>query len=117
MKRITTRQLEVLRSIHNYIERAGRPPTIRELCSAHNVASTYTMTCHLRALIAKRMVVKSVGSSRGLAITTEGTDALGLSGAPYTLREWDATQEPDVTRIRATIAALERRTRRKAVAA
>lgn len=31
--------------------------------------------------------------------------------------EWDATMEPDLDRIRATIAALDRLTRRKAVAA
>lgn len=115
--KITNRQQEVLMAIRKHIERSGRSPTLRELAASINVASIFSVVCLLERLEAKGLISKTGHSARGLLITEDGSEALGIGAEPYTMREWDATMEPDLDRIRATIAALDRLTRRKAVAA
>ena len=49
-KRTETKQLEVLRFIHERVEDKGYPPTVREIGEAVNLSSTSTVHGHLSRL-------------------------------------------------------------------
>lgn len=49
-KRTETKQLEVLRFIHERVEHKGYPPTVREIGEAVNLSSTSTVHGHLSRL-------------------------------------------------------------------
>ncbi len=50
---LSPRQQEVLRVIGAWVDRHGRPPTVREIAEALGVSSTATVVQHLRALESK----------------------------------------------------------------
>lgn len=59
MKRLTTRQKEVLESIHKFISDHGYPPTIREIAKSHGFSSPRAASDHLKALQRKGYISKS----------------------------------------------------------
>lgn len=76
--RPTPRQLELLRHIWRYTERAGRPPTIRELCEVMHINSTNGVLDHLQALTKKGLVKRESKCARGATVTDRGLLALGV---------------------------------------
>lgn len=61
----TARQLEVLATIRAYIARHGMPPTLREVGDLIGVASTNSVTDHLKALVRHGLLRHDAGRSRG----------------------------------------------------
>lgn len=85
----TARQLEVLASVDTLTERAGHPPTIRELCT-HQQVSTNCLCGHLDALTARALVERPPGRVRSLRLTERGfTELATFRGrAPLTAAAW-----------------------------
>lgn len=65
---LTERQKEILKFIFNYLRANGYPPTLREICSKFNIASTYGVKRHLEALSKKGYIKVEVNSSRAIKI-------------------------------------------------
>ena len=63
---LTPRQQKLLTYILDSIRGSGRPPTVREICSAFGYRSTGTARDHLKALQTKGHLKKLAGKSRGL---------------------------------------------------
>lgn len=73
-----SRQIEVLRFIHQHVEERGYPPTVREIGEAVNLASTSTVHGHLSRLEKKGLIVRDPTKPRAIELTQEGLDALGI---------------------------------------
>ena len=110
MREPTERQKTVLRCVF-WAQNNGRPPTVRELCKALRIRSTNGVSDHLLALERKGLVEPRDGTQsarRRIVLTPAGLAAINMHNLrPYSLAEWDSTEDPDVGRIRATIARLE----------
>lgn len=59
-----TRQIEVLRYIHEQVTRKGYPPTVREIGEAVNLSSTSTVHGHL-ARLEKKDLFCAIRQSHG----------------------------------------------------
>ena len=68
MTTLTRRQREILDFIVEAIEVDGSPPTMREIGARFGLASTYTVTCHLRALQKKGAITFGGFTSRCIRI-------------------------------------------------
>ncbi len=53
--KIDTRQEEILKFIHDFIETNGFPPSYREIGTHFNITSTFGVKRHLDALIKERL--------------------------------------------------------------
>lgn len=80
MRGVTSKQAKVLRFIGDQIEAAQRPPTLREIGEHIGVGSTNAVSDYIRALERKGMISRTVGASRGVALTREGKVEAGLVG-------------------------------------
>lgn len=60
MTRTESKQLEVLRFIHDRVQDKGYPPTVREICEAVNLSSTSTVHGHLARLEKKKAFYKKI---------------------------------------------------------
>ncbi len=70
MKRalLTDKQVEILAHIYRASCSRGYPPTVRELVAELHLASTNSVACRLRPLIARGYVSLSPGLARGLVM-------------------------------------------------
>lgn len=76
-KPITKRQKELLSIIYQHIEGVGYPPTFEEMRESLRVASNQSIVDLLLKLEKKKLIKKSEGSARGLAILPLGYKILG----------------------------------------
>lgn len=76
--KLTARQAEVLALIRRMLKRTGLPPTRSELAAALGFRSPNAAEDHLRALARKGAIELLPGASRGIRLTGEDPDALGL---------------------------------------
>lgn len=74
---ITPRQKEILSYIFDFIEENGYSPSMRDIASNFNIASTNGVSGHIDALITKKFLEKANNASRTLTITSKGLEQLG----------------------------------------
>ena len=73
---LTSRQIEILRWITNYIAEHGYSPSLRELCLAFGFRSTQGAVCHLRPLRLKGWLTWNDRQARTLRVLAEVNDGL-----------------------------------------
>lgn len=73
-----SKQMAVLRFIHERVTDQGYPPTVREICAAVDLSSTSTVHGHINRLIKKGLLQKDPTKPRALEITPTGLDELGV---------------------------------------
>lgn len=73
-----TKQLEVLRFIHERVSEKGYPPTVREIGAAVNLSSTSTVHGHLARLEKKGLLQKDPTKPRAIELTQAGLAELGV---------------------------------------
>lgn len=76
-RRPTTRQMLVLRFIHEHMVLHGVPPTLREVGAALGIRSTNGVAEHLRSIERRGLLVRQDRISRGCRVTVEGLAILG----------------------------------------
>ncbi|ANK59669.1 repressor LexA [Loigolactobacillus backii] len=76
-----TKQLEVLRFIHERVNEKGYPPTVREIGAAVSLSSTSTVHGHLARLEKKGYLQKDPTKPRAIELTPDGLAALGITPA------------------------------------
>ncbi len=113
MRDVSDRQKEWLRAIDSHQAAYGTSPTVRELRESMKVSSTNGVADQLRILMRNGLIDRGPddGSQdytarRPMVLTARARFAIGVD-RPYTLAEFDACQELDMERLRATIARLE----------
>lgn len=85
MIRMTTRgrkgekQLEILRYIHEQVNKRGYPPTVREIGTATDLSSTSTVHGHLARLENNGFIIRDPSKPRAIEFTKEGLDKLGIN--------------------------------------
>ncbi|MBO1306969.1 transcriptional repressor LexA [Enterococcus sp. 669A] len=77
-KRTETKQLEVLRFIHERVENKGYPPTVREIGEAVNLSSTSTVHGHLARLEKKGLILRDPTKPRAIELTLDGLEKIGV---------------------------------------
>lgn len=77
-EKLTPRQAEVLRLIRSSLRHAGLPPTRSEIAQALGFRSPNAAEDHLRALARKGVIELVPGTSRGIRLLGEASDAMGL---------------------------------------
>ena len=65
---LTARQTEVLNFIRGHCERAGYPPSIREIGDAMSIGSPNGVMCHMRALVTKGYIIRGSRKARGITL-------------------------------------------------
>lgn len=65
---MTRKQLEVLNTIKDYIDREGIPPTVRELCDIVGLKSSSTMHGYIKRLENQGYISMIKGSPRSIRI-------------------------------------------------
>jgi repressor LexA len=78
-KRTETKQLEVLRFIHERVEDKGYPPTVREIGEAVNLSSTSTVHGHLSRLEKKGWIQRDPTKPRAIELTINGLEKIGAA--------------------------------------
>lgn len=78
MTPLTDRQKQVLDIITSYIERNGRPPSLREIAGELGVNGTLGIMKHLKALELKGFLNRREGSSRGIVLPPPTSQATSL---------------------------------------
>lgn len=78
-KRTETKQLEVLRFIHERVEDKGYPPTVREIGEAVNLSSTSTVHGHLSRLEKKGWIQRDPTKPRAIELTITGLEKIGAT--------------------------------------
>lgn len=66
---LTSRQEEILKFIHDFIESNGFPPSYREIGTHFNITSTFGVKRHLDALIKKGFINIDSKSNRSISLT------------------------------------------------
>lgn len=94
MENLTDRQQTVLDFITEYFDRAGCPPTLREISEQIGTKGTATALMHLQALERKGYIKRRDGSSRNIVLPDRGNSiAVPLVGrvkaGPLTLATED----------------------------
>ena len=74
---LTEIQRETLHYIVNSIRERGYPPTIREMGTKFDMASTNAISDRLRALEKKGYIVRGATLSRGISVTDKGWAEVG----------------------------------------
>jgi hypothetical protein len=82
MLKLTIRQIETIRHIHDYMARNGIPPRIGDLRKLLGVASDQAVIDILRRLEDRGMVERTSGQARGLRLTAEACLAIGVPPSP-----------------------------------
>jgi repressor LexA len=80
---VRDKQMLVLRTIQEHTHRHGRPPSIRELCTALGLQSTSTIAAHLQTLERHGLLQSSPCSPRSRVLTAGG-EALLAPGTTLT---------------------------------
>ncbi|MGG5358439.1 MULTISPECIES: transcriptional repressor LexA [unclassified Enterococcus] len=73
-----TRQIEVLKYIHEQVAQKGYPPTVREIGEAVHLSSTSTVHGHLARLEKKGLIQRDPTKPRAIELTTAGLDKIGI---------------------------------------
>ena len=68
-EKLTIRQEEILKFIHDFIETNGFPPSYREIGSHFSITSTFGVKRHLDALIKKGYINIDSKSNRSISLT------------------------------------------------
>src|ERR1035438_6686931 len=76
--KLTARQIETIRHIHNYMARNGMPPTIGDLGKLLGVTSDQGVIEILQRLEDRGMIERTSGQARGLRLTAEGCLVIGV---------------------------------------
>lgn len=69
MARTSNKGEEILNFIHNWIERVGYPPAVREICEGVGLKSTSTVHAQLKKLEAKGFIEKNDLKTRAIKLT------------------------------------------------
>lgn len=77
-KKTETKQLEVLRFIHERVEAKGYPPTVREIGKAVDLSSTSTVHGHLARLEKKGLIQRDPTKPRAIELTPLGLEKIGV---------------------------------------
>jgi repressor LexA len=77
---LSERQKNILRHIYQSMTQSGRPPTIRELCTAASITSTSVVNYNLERLENAGYVARDAEVSRGLRLTDRAMEWLGALG-------------------------------------
>lgn len=77
---LSERQKDILRHIYQSMTQSGRPPTIRELCTAASITSTSVVNYNLERLENAGYVARDAEVSRGLRLTDRAMEWLGVLG-------------------------------------
>jgi repressor LexA len=78
MKKLTSRQKEILTFVQEFMEEAGMPPTRAEIARALGFRSVNAAEEHLRALQRKGVIELIPGASRGIRLKDFLREQLGL---------------------------------------
>lgn len=78
MSKVSSKQLNVLRCIHDAVRDNGYPPTVREIGSAVGLSSTSTVHGYLSRLEAAGLLTRDASKTRALELTQAGLNALGI---------------------------------------
>ncbi|MGX7108232.1 transcriptional repressor LexA [Facklamia miroungae] len=78
MIKITTKQLNVLKSIHELLNENGYPPTVREIGTRVGLSSPSTVHGHLDRLEESGLIERSASKTRTIEITSLGIQKLGI---------------------------------------
>ncbi len=70
-KQLTERQEQILSFIHEYRNKSGFPPTLREIGRKFNIASTFGVKRHLEALEKKGYLKVGANASRAISLTPD----------------------------------------------
>lgn len=73
-----TRQIEVLRYIHEQVSQKGYPPTVREIGEAVQLSSTSTVHGHLARLEKKGFIQRDPTKPRAIELTKQGLAKVGV---------------------------------------
>ena len=73
-----TRQIEVLRYIHEQVSQKGYPPTVREIGEAVQLSSTSTVHGHLARLEKKGFIQRDPTKPRAIELTKQGLAKIGV---------------------------------------
>ena len=76
-KNMTKRQKEILAYIWSYVDRKGRPPTIREIGEKCNISSTSVVNYNLNRLSEQGYLEREKDVSRGLRLTEKAFAKFG----------------------------------------
>lgn len=76
-KKTESRQLEVLRFIHQRVLAKGYPPTVREIGEAVQLSSTSTVHGHLSRLEKKGFIQRDPTKPRAIELTALGLETVG----------------------------------------
>src|ERR1700738_3302162 len=77
-QKLTARQIETIRHIHDYMARNGMPPTIGDLARLMGVASDQAVIEILQRLEDRGMIERTSGQARGRRLTAEGCLIIGV---------------------------------------
>ena len=80
MAPLTQRQNEAYEFIRGYMDRHRKPPTMEEIGDALGISSTNGVYKLLRALEKKGWIEREKHAARGIQLTEEGQDPLGVGG-------------------------------------
>lgn len=78
MSKITTKQLNVLQSIYQFLQENGYPPTVREIGSRAGLSSPSTVHGHLDRLEEKGFIDRDPSKTRTIEISRLGLNILGI---------------------------------------
>jgi len=79
VRKLTTRQKQILKFISEFIEKHKFPPTRSELCTHFGFRSPNAAEAHLRALEKKSMIGIERGAARGITLLPLAADELPAS--------------------------------------
>ena len=74
---MSSKQLEVLQCINDYVKDRGYPPTVREICDTVNLSSTSTVHGHLKRLEKNGLIFRDPTKPRAIEVTVKGLEELG----------------------------------------
>lgn len=77
-KKPETRQVEVLKFIHQQVADRGYPPTVREIGEAVSLSSTSTVHGHLSRLEKKGFIQRDPSKPRAIELTSSGLAKIGI---------------------------------------
>jgi len=74
--------IQILRSIYEYVEAKGYPPTMRELCTLCGIESTSTVSARLSRLEGAGFIMREPVKTRAMRLTELGRDLLAARVKP-----------------------------------
>ncbi len=81
--RVTSRQVDTLRYVYWHQLDFGYPPTLREMCEAFGIKSSYAAHCRVRQLERHGYLSHKPKQARSWLVTEKGKRVLGVSTDPW----------------------------------